>query len=283
MGAFLDGLASQAGRNIALQPLWGSNVAAADVAERTGEKTADFASIGVGSALAVGGTAGFVYLQRARATGSMPLGVKNAVAHGSSRWKVGALLVAAAGVVHAAAGVRNLFADHSGEPLPLPGPDVPLPLPGPKVPPPGSQDPGEPTDPPPTPPTFPPGDPEPVPAPPDEPGHPKKPSRPDPDPGQRPDPVTRPDIGKGQGGTSVYVSRPGDYLSHLASCFDVSWQQLYWRNRKAIGPDPDVLRPGTKLVVPPRDFKAPAFDYTPTYTPGIRGNVLDCLPVTPDR
>ena len=46
--------------------------------------------------------------------------------------------------------------------------------------------------------------------------------------------------------------RPGDTLSAIAVAFGVrgGWQALYAANQKVIGPDPDVIRPGTVLAVP---------------------------------
>jgi len=49
-----------------------------------------------------------------------------------------------------------------------------------------------------------------------------------------------------------YVVQPGDTLSGIAARFGVrgDWPALYAANRPLIGPDPDVLRPGTILVLP---------------------------------
>jgi LysM repeat protein len=51
-----------------------------------------------------------------------------------------------------------------------------------------------------------------------------------------------------------YVVRPGDSLSGIAAALDVrgGWQALYETNRTVIGADPDVIRPGTVLVLPGR-------------------------------
>jgi LysM repeat protein len=53
---------------------------------------------------------------------------------------------------------------------------------------------------------------------------------------------------------SRYAVRPGDTLSGIAARFAVrgGWPALYAANRPRIGPDPDVLRPGTVLVLPAR-------------------------------
>jgi nucleoid-associated protein YgaU len=55
-----------------------------------------------------------------------------------------------------------------------------------------------------------------------------------------------------------YVVQPGDTLAGIAARFAVrgGWSALYAANRHVIGPDPDVIRPGTVLVLPGR--RAPA-------------------------
>ena len=49
-----------------------------------------------------------------------------------------------------------------------------------------------------------------------------------------------------------YVVQPGDSLSSIAVARAVrgGWQALYTANRRVIGPDPDVIHPGTVLVLP---------------------------------
>ena len=49
-----------------------------------------------------------------------------------------------------------------------------------------------------------------------------------------------------------YVVRPGDSLSSIAAARAVrgGWRALYAANRRVIGPDPDVIHPGTVLVLP---------------------------------
>ena len=51
---------------------------------------------------------------------------------------------------------------------------------------------------------------------------------------------------------SRYVVQPGDTLSGIAARLAVrgGWPALYAANRPLIGPDPDVIRPGTVLVLP---------------------------------
>ncbi|MFH8789496.1 transglycosylase family protein [Streptomyces roseoverticillatus] len=48
-----------------------------------------------------------------------------------------------------------------------------------------------------------------------------------------------------------YTVRPGDNLSVIAEQHAVNggWQSLYHRNEKAVGTDPDLIRPGQKLEV----------------------------------
>jgi LysM repeat protein len=49
-----------------------------------------------------------------------------------------------------------------------------------------------------------------------------------------------------------YVVQPGDTLSGIAAQLFVrgGWPALYAANRPLIGPDPDIIRPGTVLVLP---------------------------------
>ena len=58
--------------------------------------------------------------------------------------------------------------------------------------------------------------------------------------------------------TMKYVVRSGDTLSGIAARFAVrgGWPALYAANRRAIGPDPDIIHAGTVLVL--RGRKAPA-------------------------
>jgi LysM repeat protein len=51
-----------------------------------------------------------------------------------------------------------------------------------------------------------------------------------------------------------YVVQPGDTLSGIAAWFAVrgGWPALYAANRQVIGPEPDMIRPGTVLVLPGR-------------------------------
>ena len=51
-----------------------------------------------------------------------------------------------------------------------------------------------------------------------------------------------------------YVVQPGDTLSNIAARYDVrgGWPTLYAANRPVIGTNPDVIHPGTVLVLPGR-------------------------------
>jgi LysM repeat protein len=58
--------------------------------------------------------------------------------------------------------------------------------------------------------------------------------------------------GLAAGPAARYVVQPGDTLSGIAARFAVrgGWPALYAANRPLIGPDPDLIRPGTVLVLP---------------------------------
>jgi LysM repeat protein len=69
------------------------------------------------------------------------------------------------------------------------------------------------------------------------------------------------------GPAATWTVRPGDTLSAIAVALALpgGWQALYAANRRAIGPDPDLIRAGTILVAPgsaartsAADKKAPA-------------------------
>jgi LysM repeat protein len=57
-----------------------------------------------------------------------------------------------------------------------------------------------------------------------------------------------------------YTVAPGDTLSGIAARLAVrgGWRALYAANRRAIGPDPNVVRPGAILIAPPPAASAPA-------------------------
>jgi hypothetical protein len=52
-----------------------------------------------------------------------------------------------------------------------------------------------------------------------------------------------------------WVVRPGDTLSSIAAALRVNggWQALYAANRRVVGPNPNVIHPGTTLTVPGKD------------------------------
>jgi LysM repeat protein len=66
--------------------------------------------------------------------------------------------------------------------------------------------------------------------------------------------ATSPTAAKPAAAGARYVVRPGDTLSGIAAALDVrgGWQALYETNRPVIGADPDVIHPGTVLVLPGR-------------------------------
>jgi LysM repeat protein len=55
-----------------------------------------------------------------------------------------------------------------------------------------------------------------------------------------------------------YVVQPGDSLSAIATRFAVhgGWPTLYAANRRAVGPDPNTIHPGTVLRLPSRKLPA---------------------------
>ena len=54
---------------------------------------------------------------------------------------------------------------------------------------------------------------------------------------------------------ATWVVQPGDTLSAIAAALSVpgGWQALYAANRSRIGPDPNVIQPGTVLVLPGKE------------------------------
>jgi LysM repeat protein len=67
--------------------------------------------------------------------------------------------------------------------------------------------------------------------------------------------TTRTDTGaRAAAGPGRYVVQPGDTLSGIAAATGVpgGWPALYAANRRAIGPDPGLIRPGTALALPGR-------------------------------
>ena len=70
--------------------------------------------------------------------------------------------------------------------------------------------------------------------------------------------VAPPTAAKPAAAAGRYVVRPGDTLTGIAAVLNVrgGWQALYETNRTVIGADPDVIRPGTVLVLPGRPTPA---------------------------
>jgi LysM repeat protein len=62
--------------------------------------------------------------------------------------------------------------------------------------------------------------------------------------------LAAPAAASGNAQTVSYVVKPDDTLSSIARQFCTTWQQIYYANQAAIGPNPNVLRSGTLLVVP---------------------------------
>jgi LysM repeat protein len=64
----------------------------------------------------------------------------------------------------------------------------------------------------------------------------------------------------GRAALTRYTVAPGDTLSGIAAGLAVrgGWAALYAANRRVIGPDPDMIRPGTVLTVPGREAPSPA-------------------------
>jgi LysM repeat protein len=62
--------------------------------------------------------------------------------------------------------------------------------------------------------------------------------------------LAAPATASGSAQTVTYVVRPDDTLASIARQFCTTWQQIYHINRAVIGPNPNVLRSGTVLVVP---------------------------------
>lgn len=48
---------------------------------------------------------------------------------------------------------------------------------------------------------------------------------------------------------ATYIVQPGDTLAKIASKYCTTWDEIYYTNYAAIGPDPNVLIPGTALYV----------------------------------
>jgi hypothetical protein len=81
--------------------------------------------------------------------------------------------------------------------------------------------------------------------------------------GARPAAVGPAGLSAGRERAHEVVVRPGDSLWHLAEQalpvgadaaeVDAAWRRLHARNREVVGPDPDLILPGQRLVLPRRD------------------------------
>jgi LysM repeat protein len=56
----------------------------------------------------------------------------------------------------------------------------------------------------------------------------------------------------------AYTVQPGDTLGKIASRYCTTWEEIYQINAAVIGPDPNVLKPGTVLYVPNRCATPPS-------------------------
>jgi LysM repeat protein len=77
----------------------------------------------------------------------------------------------------------------------------------------------------------------------------------------------------------AYTVQPGDTLAKISSRYCTTWEEIYQINAAVIGPDPNVLKPGTVLYVPNRCATPPSssgvYDHGPSmYANGtVTGNV----------
>ena len=55
-----------------------------------------------------------------------------------------------------------------------------------------------------------------------------------------------------------YIIKKGDSLSKIAPQFGVKWQEIYQANKGIIGANPNLIRPGQKLIIPDKAGTAPS-------------------------
>lgn len=48
----------------------------------------------------------------------------------------------------------------------------------------------------------------------------------------------------------TYTVKSGDTLTKIGSHYGLSWEQVYQQNKKTIGSNPNVIKPGEKLIIP---------------------------------
>ena len=49
--------------------------------------------------------------------------------------------------------------------------------------------------------------------------------------------------------STIYIVQPGDSLSSIAEKYNTTWQEIYNKNKYAIGDNPNLIYPGQKLVI----------------------------------
>ena len=70
--------------------------------------------------------------------------------------------------------------------------------------------------------------------------------------------ATLPAVGvQAQSAYVQYTVQPGDTLTKIANKYCTTWEEIYQINMAAIGPNPNVVEPGTVLYVPNRCASAP--------------------------
>lgn len=48
---------------------------------------------------------------------------------------------------------------------------------------------------------------------------------------------------------TIYIVKKGDNLSKIAKKYNTTWQKIYNNNKKVIGSNPNLIKPGMKLVI----------------------------------
>ena len=74
-------------------------------------------------------------------------------------------------------------------------------------------------------------------------------------PSVAPSAAATPTPGTSEAAGETYEIQPGDTLAIIAQQFygdPTMWRRIYDANKDAIGPDPDKLKLGTKLTIPPK-------------------------------
>jgi nucleoid-associated protein YgaU len=79
------------------------------------------------------------------------------------------------------------------------------------------------------------------------------PARPSPSPAASPLASPSP---RATGAEQTYTVEPGDTLASISQRFyddPTGWRRIYEANRAAIGDDPDAIKVGTELKIPPKE------------------------------